>query len=79
MLRVYAHVIPEEESDLSFVDFLSPERPYPAPLVEKDFVEDKAASANPLAALEKLARPAPRRARSCAPCGWPKPPSAGNH
>ena len=30
-LRVYAHVLPEEEIDLSFADFGGSERLYPAP------------------------------------------------
>jgi hypothetical protein len=38
-LRVYAHAMREEESDLSFADFGGSERPYPAPTRERDVVE----------------------------------------
>jgi len=31
-LRVYAHVIPSDEQDLSFLNFDGPGRPYTAPL-----------------------------------------------
>ena len=30
-LRVYAHILPQEETDLSFADFRGPRRPYTAP------------------------------------------------
>ena len=32
-LRQYAHMLPQEETDLSFADFGGPKRPYPAPAV----------------------------------------------
>ena len=36
-LRVYAHVLQEEETDLSFAEFEGPGRPYTAPLADSDF------------------------------------------
>jgi integrase len=38
-LRVYAHVLQEEETDLSFAEFEGPGRPYTAPLEDSDFNE----------------------------------------
>lgn len=40
-LRVYAHVLQEEETDLSFAEFEGPGRPYTAPLGESDFDESR--------------------------------------
>ena len=34
VLRTYAHLMPQEESDLSFADFDGPGRPYTAPASE---------------------------------------------
>ena len=36
MLRVYAHALREEETDLSFADFGGPRRPYTAPALADD-------------------------------------------
>ena len=49
-LRVYAHVLPSEESDLSFADFEAPGRPYAAP--------DSPARVGPGAALSNSAKDA---------------------
>ena len=40
-LRVYAHVLQEEKTDLSFAEFEGPGRPYTAPLGESDFDESR--------------------------------------
>ncbi len=40
-LRVYAHVLPEEELDLSFADFGGSERLYPAPAFSDDTSESR--------------------------------------
>ena len=48
-LRVYAHAMPEEETDLSFAEFGGSERLYPAPAAD----EDSAESANSPESLER--------------------------
>jgi hypothetical protein len=48
-LRVYAHAMPEDETDLSFADFHAPKRPYTAPI-------DKEPSTEPRNYLERMAR-----------------------
>ncbi len=39
-LRVYAHAMRNEETDLSFAEFGDPKRPYTAPTFEDEFSED---------------------------------------
>ena len=48
-LRVYAHAMPEDETDLSFADFDTPKRPYTAPV-------DKEPSTETRNYLERVAR-----------------------
>ena len=38
-LRVYAHAMRDEETDLSFAEFGDPKRPYTAPRKESEFEE----------------------------------------
>jgi hypothetical protein len=40
-LRVYAHAMPEDETDLSFADFDTPKRPYTAPVDEGPSTESR--------------------------------------
>ena len=40
-LRVYAHAMPEDETDLSFADFDTPKRPYTAPVDEESPKESR--------------------------------------
>ncbi len=56
-LRVYAHVIPEEENDLSFLDFGGPGRPYTAPDQESQSGSENAADPSDRRRSGILARP----------------------
>ncbi len=44
-LRTYAHLMPQEETDLSFADFGGPARPYTAPLSETSLSNENAPDA----------------------------------
>ena len=61
-LRVYAHLIPNDEPDLSFLDFESAnrgsERLYPAPGEPESLPNDDAPAASDRGVSENLARPA---------------------
>ena len=64
-LRVYAHVIPDAETDLSFLDFEDPGRPYKAPASSQDDAEEAAKPATPR--RRKQSHGAPGTTRTCDP------------
>ena len=57
-LRVYAHVIPEMETDLGFLNFGGPGRPYTAPASEDEPQDEEAPTLTGPGHWEILARPA---------------------
>ncbi len=57
-LQVYAHVIPNEEPDLSFLDFCGPGRPYAAPPPDDDRDDTGTSLVSVRNALKDVARPA---------------------
>jgi len=56
-LRVYAHAIPDEETDLSFLNFDVPGRPYTAPLDEGVLEDENTPAISGPRHWENLARP----------------------
>jgi len=57
-LRVYAHVIPNDEPDLSFLNFEGPGRPYTAPLDSTECENENAPTTTGRGVSSFLARPA---------------------
>ena len=55
---VAPHVIPDEETDLSFIDFAAPGQPYAAPLEDAALSNDDAPDLSGPGRLRFLARPA---------------------
>jgi len=53
-LRTCAHLLPQEETDLSFADFGGPKRPYTAPPLDGDITDENTPAASGRGHLENL-------------------------